>query len=416
MPTLSSSNRVQVAFKAEGAYPANYGVLQGGNGFLVNITGESLNFGVKTDKSKILNSTRQVADLVQVGASATGGINLEHNYRDTDQLMEAMLQSAYVVYGTNGVSAAIATLTLAAVTITAGAAPTGNDAFTTLTKGQWFGVTPAAGAAQSVIDYFDGRAFRVSSTVAPSATVITLDAATPINTTLGGTSLAGAKVSSSRLVNGVIMKTFSIEVGHSDISAYRQYLGMSPNKFDLKIAAGAIVTGSMDFMGRTMALVASTGMGTPVAASTYASANAVKGVFDIVEGGALLSTTTYIKSADLSFSNNLRAQEAVGVFGNAGVGAGTFDVSGKMEVYFADMVHYNKFLNNTSTSIAIPILDPQGNGYVYVIPRAKYTAAKVNAGGLDQDSMLSLDFQGLMDTDPLSATYQKTAAIYRIGD
>lgn len=416
MPALSSSNRVQVAFKAEGTYPNNYGVLQGGNGFMVNVTGESFDFAVKTEKSKVLRPDRQVTDLVQVGASAAGGINFEQNYRDLDPLMEALMQGAYVAYGTNGASAAIATLTLASTTITAGAAPAGNDALTGLQKGQWFSVIPAVAAAPAVHEYFDGRVFRASSTVAPSATVITLDPATPINTTLAGASLTGAKISSSRLFNGVVMKTFSAEVGHQDIGVFRQYFGMSPNKFDLKIAAGAIVTGSMDFMGRNMVLGGTTGMGTPTAASVYASANAVKGVFDVIEGGALLSTTTYIKSGDISFSNNLRAQEAVGVFGNAGIGAGTFDVTGKLEMYFADAVHYNKFLSNTNTSIAIPVLDPQGNGYVYVLPRVKYTAAKVNAGGQDQDNMLAMDFQGLMDTDSTSATFQKTVAIYRVGE
>jgi hypothetical protein len=417
MPTLSSSNRVQVGIKLEGVYPTNYGVLQGGNGLLVNITGESLSFDVKTEKSKILRADRQVTDLIQVGASAAGALNFEENYRDGDLLTEAALQSTYVVYGTNGVSAAIASLTMAATTLTAGAAPAGADAFTALIRGQWFGITPAAGTAQNIVDYCRNRAWRVSTTVAPTSTVITLDPTTPFNTALGGATLANARISSSRLTNGVTMRTFSIEVNHTDLgNVFRQYMGMSPNKIDLKFSAGSIVSGSIEFMGRTMTLASATGMGTPTAASAYPSANAVKGVFDVVEGSALISASTYIKAGELSISNNLRAQEAVGVFGNAGVGTGTFDVTGKLEVYFADALLYNKFLNNTVTQLCIPVLDPLGNGYVYCVCKAKYTAAKVNASGADQDNMLSIDFIGLMDSDTSSPTYQKTLAIYRIGD
>lgn len=415
MPTSGSSNRTSLGYKLEGIYPTNYGVVQAGNGTQINLTGESLDFQIKTEKSKAIRSDRQVTDLVLVGASAQGGVQFEHVYRDLDPLVEGVFQSSYTAYGTNGVSAAIATLTLASGTVTAGAAPTGNDAFTTLKKGQWFTLIPAAGATQVVKDYFAARPLRVSLTVAPTATVITLDAATSINTSIGGTSLSGAAVSSSRMANASVMKSFSLEAGHGDIGQYRLYTGMVPSKMDLKLAAGALVTGSMDFMGKTMTLNATTSMGTPVAASTHTPANAVRGVVDVYEGGAAVSAVTYIKSCDISISNALRAQEAVGVFGNAGVGVGSFDASGKMEMYFSDATHYTKFINNTQSSLAIPVLDPAGNGYVYYFPRIKYSAAKVNAGGLDQDLMLSVDWQAIMDNTSTSDTYQQTALIYRVG-
>ncbi|MEY2654882.1 MAG: Dinoroseobacter phage vB DshS-R5C [Pseudomonadota bacterium] len=417
MPTLSQSNRVQLGYKLEGVYPTNYGVLQGGNGALVNLTGESLDFTISTDTSKAIRSDRQTTDLIQTGASAQGGFQFEHVYRDMDPLLEGVFQSTYTAYGTAGVSAAIANLTFATGTVTAGAAPTGNDAFTNLRKGQWFTLLPPAGATDQVKAYWAARPLRVSMTTAPTATVITLDSTTPINTTLGGASMAGGRVSSSRMANGTTMRTFSLEVGHLDIGQYRQYLGMSPSKLDLKLASGSIISGSMEFMGKSMTLTAASGMGTPTAASVYTPANAVRGVVDVVEGGALVSAVTYIKSLDLMIDNSLRAQDAVGVFGNAGVGSGTLKVSGKMQLYFADAVHYNKFLNNTASSLAVPVLDPDGNGYVYYIPRMKYNAAKVNAGGLDQDNMLDVDFTGLMDTAAagVSDTSGQTIVLYRVG-
>ena len=414
MPTLAASNRTQLAYKLEGAYPTNFGTLQGGNGTLVRMTGESFDYNVKTEQSKEIRADRQVTDTIPVSATAQGGFNFEMSFKEYDWVLEGIAQNTFAAYGTAGLSAAIATLTLAAGSITAGAAPTGNDAFTTLQKGQWFSVKPPIGATQAVKDYFAGRAFRVSTVTAPTSTVITLDAATPINTTIAGTSMSGGMISSSSLVNGSAMKSYSIEVGHLDISQYRQYLGMIPSKMDLKIGVGSIITGSVDFMGKAMTMAASTGMGTPVNSQSYTPANAVKGVFDIFEGGASITATTYIKSADISIDNSLRGQEAVGVFGNAGVAAGTIKASGKLEVYFADAVLYNKFLNNTETSFSIPVMDKDGNGYVIFFPRVKYTAAKVNSSGLDQDDMLSLDFTALMDTAATASTYLKTFAIYRV--
>src|SRR6185437_15452085 len=120
--------------------------------------------------------------------------------------IEGVLQNPFVPYGTNGVSAAIATLTLTSTDLTAGAAPVGNDAFTVLTKGAWFTVVPGAAATQAVKDYFAGRVFRVSTTTAPTTTKIVLDTATPIDTAKAGVSLAGAKLTSSVAMNGTVMK------------------------------------------------------------------------------------------------------------------------------------------------------------------------------------------------------------------
>jgi hypothetical protein len=415
MPTLSSSNRAQLAYKLEGTYPTNFGSLQPGNGKKLRYTGESLDYTIKTESSKEIRSDRQVTDVVQVSASPQGGFNFELSYLEYDPLLAAVMQGSWIEYGTGGVSAAITTLTLASTTVTAGAAPTGNDAFVNLSMGDWFSVIPAAGASAAVKAYFAGRAFRCSLSAAPTSTVITLDASTPIDTVIAGTSLSGAKISSAKVSNGAVMKSYSLEVGHLDIGQFRQYTGMVPSKVDLKLGVGNIITGSMDFLGKGSVMAQTTGMGSVTDSETFTPANAVKGVFDVFEGGASISATTYIKSLDVSIDNSLRAQEAVGVFGNAGLAAGTLKAGGKLEVYFADATMYNKFLNNTDSSISVPLLDKEGNGYVVVFHRIKYTASKMNAGGLDQDNMLSLDYTGLMDNDVTSASYEKTVTIYRVG-
>lgn len=414
MPTLSSSNRSQLGYKLEGTYPTGWGTLAGGNGTLVDMLSETLDYKIENEQSKALRSDRAVADTVQIGASSMGGFAFEHKYKEYDPFYEGVLQSVFTAYGTNGVSAAIGTLNFAAGTITAGVAPTGNDAFTTLQKGQWFKVNPPAGASQSVKDYFNGRPFRVSLTTAPTATVITLDSATQIDTSKSGASMTNGFISSSRMANANTMKSYSLEVGHGDVSQYRQYLGMIPSKMSLEVGK-KIVTGSFEFMGKTFTMAGSTGLGTPAAVQTYTPANGTRGVFDMIEGGASISVSTYIKTAQFSIDNTLRVQDAVGVFGAAGIAPGTFSPTGKLEVYFADATMLNKFIAGSASSLAIPILDVDGNGYVYYFPRIKYTAAKINAGGQDQDNMVSMDFQALPDITAGSDTLGKTALVYRVG-
>src|SRR6185312_16782095 len=156
MPQLSASNRSQLAYMLEGVYPNNFGVLQSGNGTKLNMLSESLDYTIKNESSKQIRSDRQTPDVVQVSASAQGGFAFEQQYKEYDPFIEGVLQNPFVPYGTNGVSAAIATLTLTSTDLTAGAAPVGNDAFTVLTKGAWFTVVPGAAATQAVKDYFAG--------------------------------------------------------------------------------------------------------------------------------------------------------------------------------------------------------------------------------------------------------------------
>ena len=419
---LSASNRSQLAYKLEGVYPTNFGSLQAGNGKNLNMLSESLNFDVKYEQSKQLRGDGQIPAVVQVSASTMGGFQFEAQFKEYDPFIEGVMKSTFVHYGTNGVSTANAlTLTATTTTLTASSATAGADIFTGLRKGQWFGIIPVAGATQAVKDYLKGRAFRVSPTVAPSSTVITLDAATPINTAIITAPLAaGWRISSSRLYNGTtapVIKSYSVEVGHQDVSVFRQYLGMIPSKMDLKLSVGAIITGSFEFMGKAMTspLPTVTGMGTADPSNNYVPANATRGVFDVFENGGALSATTYVKSGEFSIDAGLRAQDAVGVFGTAGVGVGTFKVSGKLQVYFADATIFNKILNGDTTSITLPILDVNGNGYIYHFPMVTYSALKVNVGGQDQDNMLDIDFMSTLDPSATSETFQQTVAIYRVG-
>lgn len=413
---LSASNRSQLSYKLEGVYPTNFASPQGGNGSLLNMLSESLDYTIKNESSKTIRSDRQVPDTVQVSASSTGGFAFEHQYREYDAFIQGVLQQDYTVYGTLGASAPLPALTFTSSTITAGTATSGADIWTSLQANQWFSLKPPAASSQVVKDYFAGRVFRVSNVTPPSTTVITLDTATPINTTTAGTTMVlGAVMGSSRATNGSTMKSYTMEVQHADITQFRQYTGMIPAKMTLKLSVGAIVTGTFDFLGKSFNLLQTSGMGTPTASQVFTPANATKGVFDIFEGGASISATTYIKSADLSIDNTLRVQDACGVFGAAGIAAGTMQNTGKLSVYFADATMYGKLLSGAASSLSIPILDVDGNGYVYYFPRIKYTAAKVATGGLDQDNMLDMDFQALPDVAAGSATLGKSVVIYRVG-
>ncbi len=387
--TLASSSLAQVRWIEE----ATFGVIPvTGNPNDMRMTGESLAYSISKTESAEIRSDRQITDLISTGAGASGGINIELSYKEYDTLIRAVMMSAWVYYGvqTAGVGQGVGTSfvpTFTTSTITAGTAPTSTSAFTTLTKGQWFKLN-AVGSVNH------GGTFRVSGSVSPTSTVITVDASTP----LVADTAAAATISSSRVSNGTTKTQFTLERALNDVSQFFAYTGMTASKLNLKWASGSITGGSFDFMGKSGVRGTSSALpASPVASLAYDVMNGVSGVASIMEGGSLL-TGAFIKSLDLSIDNSLRAIDAIGTLGSVAIGTGTIKVTGTMEVYLADGALYDKFINNTLSSLQFLTKDSAGNGYAIQVPALKYGDAKVQAGSKDQDIMLSIPFTGIMDT------------------
>lgn len=368
-----------------------------GNGANLRMTGPSMKAAVSTTSSAEVAAHRMSSGLTRTDLNLDGGFNFELSGKEYDPFLEGLLDQAYTHFGTNGLGAAFSMVTTA-TTITASAATTGNSIFTALPQGSWFKIVPPVGAAQSVKDYFADRWFKVSSSVAPTSTVITLDASTPISGVgIIGTSTAGYAISASRIQNSSgLNRTFTLEYAMTDINQFLPFRGMRTNTMELSMDVGSIITGSFGFMGMGHdGMVAATTLpGSPVASNSLDVMNAVADVGAIYENGSsILGATSFIKSVKLSVSNNLRGQKAIGVYGNAGVGLGELEVSGTLEVYVQDAAYYNKWLGGTTTSLALGMADAAGNGYMVELDKVQFKDGGLNIGGRSDDTMLSLPFQ-----------------------
>ena len=395
---LASTSLVQLRYIPEVTAGATPGT---GNGVNLRMTGESLDFSIQTDTSKEIRSDRQTTDLVQVGASCSGGFNFELSFKEYDPFLVATLQGSWVDYGTSGKGGALAlTINSTADTLTAASAPTGNDAFTSLTVGQWIRLKAPSDAA-------DGAFLKILST---TSTIITVDTATPIPGTGTRSNVAGCVISASRASNGATQKSFTLEKNFTDVAQFLAYKGMSPNKVSLSFETGSIVNGSFDFIGTTATtmVTATTLPGTPTASQTFEVMNAITGVGQLLEAGVAM-TDNFIKSLSIDIDNSLRGQTAIGTFGYVGVAAGTMTVSGNMTLYLKDGTAYNKYVNNTASSIAWRVKDGAGNAYVFTLPKIKFSYGKVVAGSINQDAMVEMPFTALMD-----ATTAKTIFIDRL--
>ena len=402
MPNASSSLE-QLTYIKE----VTFGVTPvAGNRKALRMTGETLDFQITKEMSKEINSTRTISSMIPVDASASGGFQAEPSYNEYDDFLESTLQSTYTVFGTAGISGAVSSITFTATTLTAGVATAGADSWATLQLGQWFRVTAPSNAN-------DGKVLRVSTSVAPTTTIITLDASTPA--TIGGP-IAACKIATSRLTHGTTQTSFSIQRSNPDVTQFMAFTGMTPSKMDFSVESGGLSSLSFDFMGKSAVNSASDLLpGTTAASKTYDIHSGVSGsVCQLWEGG-LPITGTFVKSLSLSYDNALRAQTALCTLGAIGIGSGTIQISGNLSVYFADATLFTKFKNNTNSSIIFSSVDGAGNGYIFTIPVANISSWKTNSSAKDQDLMVDIQFTGLRDAANAVPALQKAIFIDRVG-
>lgn len=401
MSDLASSNRVQMRYIQESVFGVTPTV---GNPKNLRIIDESFDFALTKEQSKEIRPDRQVAGATTINAAANGDINIHMQYAEYDSLLAGALQSAYAVMGTNGETATFAAA-YTANTITAAVAPTGTSAFTLLVPGQHFRIRHPGSLN-------NGKVFRVSATVAPSATVITLD---PGTVAIVEASTAGAFLQSSRLANGVTESFFTFEKNFTDVGQFFAYRGQYVNKFSLKFASAALLEGSFGMMGKDAIRGNVTALpGTPIPSQTYEIQNAVKGVGLIWEGGAPLANT-FIKSLDLNVDNNLRNDEAIGTLGPIGIGVGDFTVTGSLMAYFKTGALYDKFLQDQYTALTVSCQDAAGNGYVLTLPRVLLMTGKVVSGQKNSSVMAEFTFTAFADDANATVGLRKTLFIDRVG-
>jgi hypothetical protein len=216
--------------------------------------------------------------------------------------------------------------------------------------------------------------------------------------------------SGDRLSNGVHQRFFTFEKEMSDVGQFLAYRGMSPSKLSLSFETGSIVTGSFEFLGYAADDMSTSSAlpGTPIPSETYDIMNSVVGVGSLSEGGMPMGDT-FIQSLTLDLDNALRGQSAIGYLGFVGVASGTVSVTGTMQVYLKDSRAYDKFINNSASSLSWNVTDGAGNGYKFTLPKIKYSGGKIVAGAINQDVMVEMPWQAIMD-----GTSRKTIFIDRI--
>lgn len=366
-----------------------------GNGVNLRQTGLTTKAALSTVTSNEVRADRLSTGLTITDMNLDGGFNFELSGKEYDPFLESLLGSTFTHFGVAGLGAAFSMATTA-TTITASANTTGASSFTSLLNGSWIKIVPPVGATAAVKAYFADRWFKVATT---TATVITLDASTPI-TGVGiiGVTAAGYAISQSTVANGAsLARSFTLEYAMTDINQFLPFRGMRANSMDLSLDVGSIITGSFGFLGQGHdGMVGATTLpGSTVNSQSLEVMNSVADVGAIYENGSSIlgGSSSFIKSVKLNIANNMRAQKAIGIFGNAGIGLGELAITGSMDIYVENANYYNKWLAGTTTSLALGMADAAGNGYLVELDKVQFKDGGLNLGGRNDDTMLSLPFQ-----------------------
>jgi hypothetical protein len=175
--------------------------------------------------------------------------------------------------------------------------------------------------------------------------------------------------------NGVTERSFTIEKSFPNIPIYEVYTGIHVNTLTLNVAANSQITGSMDLLG--------TGYTTPIPIIPLVNATdaaVTGGLFDshnlvIREGGVPIGIGL---SLTLNINNNLNAAFALGDDEAIEVIDGRCSVDGTLQIYFDSKDIYEKFANDTESSIELDLISTKAGvvtTYTFELPRVKYTTA-----------------------------------------
>jgi Phage tail tube protein len=203
--------------------------------------------------------------------------------------------------------------------------------------------------------------------------------------------LLGGTWTANVLKQGTTQRSFSILRRYADIAQYQVFSGCVPNKLTLDLkASGEIVMGTINFIGANMTAALPAG-------STYAAAdtNTPMDSFSasVMEGGV---PSALVSAITLTLENGIEANYVVGSKYAAQVTWGRSVAAGKITAFFEDLVMFNKFLNETASSLVFVTSDGGTKTLTWALSNLKYTSAD-NPATDEKPIQLEMAFDALHD-------------------
>jgi hypothetical protein len=207
---------------------------------------------------------------------------------------------------------------------------------------------------------------------------------------------------------GVTRRSFTLQRKFADLTIpeYHTYTGCEFNSMALSVAPNAMVGVTFGVVGKNLTLATSA-----ITGSTFGS-DPTTSPFDsftgsITEGGSSIATVTAI---EMSLENGIEPLFSVGSQTTNRPSIGRSRLTGTLTTYFESKTLYEKFLNETSSSIVLTLTDLDGNDYEISMPNVKYNTGQPDVAG-EGAVTIAMDFVALYDsTDDSQIKITRTAA------
>jgi hypothetical protein len=355
-------------------------------------TGTTLMVGKDTFPSEEMRSDRQISDFRHGNKRIEGEVTFEPSYGAFDELLEAALQGSWssdvLKVGTTQRSISVGRLfeDISQMILFDGVMISTfslNVQINTMVTGT-FGLVGQSGASPSVVMFVlpggtieIGDIFTLSDKDGNALVAFTATAGTVANV------VAGLVAAWNLSTNAICSRYTAADVGTTHMTLTADAAGSWDEVVATTTDGGGNAT-------ETMIITYS-----PIRPATAAASNQPFDAFTgtIKEGG---SATTVILSLEFTLDNGLapahilmndEAQDQIN---------GRSNLTGNITAYFEDVVLYNKFINETASSLEITLEDPDANTLAFLIPNVKYGGAETPVSD-EGPVIVTLPFQALRD-------------------
>lgn len=194
---------------------------------------------------------------------------------------------------------------------------------------------------------------------------------------------------------GTTRRSFTIQRKFGDLATpeFHTYKGCEFNTLAVSVSPNAMVTTTFGVIGKDLTLATSA-----ITGSTFA-ADVGNSPFDsftgsISEGGSSIATVT---SIEFTLENGIEPLFSVGSQTTNRPSIGRSRLTGTLTTYFESKTLYEKFLNETSSSITLTLTDLDGNSYEFDFSNVKYNSGQPDVSG-EGTVTVAMDFIALYDS------------------
>ena len=193
------------------------------------------------------------------------------------------------------------------------------------------------------------------------------------------------------LVAGINVPTFTIEREFADIEQFQLFTGCAVNTLSLEVQTNAMVTGTINFIGKDVNFGGATAAADTLESYTESPLDGFSGV--LKEGGLEIAVIT---SISLQIENGITTADVLGSNTAAALVPARINCTGTVSAYFENLDLLNKFVNETESDLEITLGNGGPGSYIIKIPRLKYSGGDNPADG-EGPIMLNMPFQALLD-------------------